>query len=80
VGAHAPGRSDLHRVRAWWCRAVRAGVHSPTRTLAAIHRPVRRDRHSFTVIDVEVNRLLLRQLSNRGVELDRIVVTKQAGQ
>jgi hypothetical protein len=34
------------------------------------------DVHSFTLVDVESDRLTLRQLSDRGAELDRIVVTK----
>ena len=34
------------------------------------------DTHSFTVVDIEANRVSLRQVSSRGDEIDRIVLTK----
>ena len=34
------------------------------------------DVYSFTVVDVEGGRLTLKQISEQGEELDRIVVTK----
>ena len=34
------------------------------------------DVYSFTVVDVEGGRLMLKQISEQGEELDRIVVTK----
>lgn len=35
------------------------------------------DRHSFTLFDINSAKLLMRQIDSRGIEIDRIVVTKR---
>jgi len=37
------------------------------------------DRHSLTVVDVRPTQLTLRQVDERGMEIDRIRITKRAG-
>ena len=44
--------------------------------MAALHDKLVSDVYSFTVVDVDGGRLTLKQISEQGDELDRILVTK----